>query len=125
MNYVYVKVAESGIQPLESAPWFIRMLSEVLPKANPDFEGAYMAVRSWYLEVDPRTGRVAREIGLSVSGQPIVLAPFESNYGVWTDSPSPALPDWEQHEGISAEEFERRWDEFVKANESDRDKRHP
>lgn len=111
MTDVYVRVAETGIEPPESAPLAIRVIGEMLPKANPDFEAEYPRVRLWYLEVDSQKARVLREVGFDEKGTPIVIGPFRSNFGVWTDSP--AVREWHTYERITKEEFEQQWNVFL------------
>jgi hypothetical protein len=60
-----------------------------LPRANPDFEEAYKGVTHWWLEIDGN-GEVLREIGFDPNDQVVAIAPYRNNYGIFTDSGSPA-----------------------------------
>ncbi len=92
-----------------SKPGFIaKVLSGVLPRANPDFEAAYEKVVNWWLEIDEKNG-VRRELAFDASGKTVAAAPLGANYGIFTDLDSAP-------EGLGAEveasRFEQKWQEF-------------
>ena len=62
----------------------MKVLSRVLPLANPDFEDKYDQVTEWWLEIDD-DGLVRREIGLDSLGKPLVGAPIGDNEGIFTE----------------------------------------
>jgi hypothetical protein len=68
-------------------------------------------VRRWWVEID-ESGIPRREIGFDSAGLPIVLGPFEGNYGFWTDSPMTF--DVGNHEQLSQTEFDVHWDSFAR-----------
>lgn len=63
-----------------------RVLSLLVPKANPDFDSIYDKVVIWLIEYDDAKDYVNREIGLDENLQPIVKGPYEKNLGFWVDS---------------------------------------
>ena len=63
-----------------------RVLSLLVPKANPDFYSIYDKVVTWLIEYDDAKGYVNREIGLDENLQPILKGPYEKNLGFWIDS---------------------------------------
>ncbi|WP_242103703.1 hypothetical protein [Lysobacter sp. M2-1] len=77
----------------------------ILPRANPDFDEAYQRVTHWWLEIDVG-GEVLREIGFDANDQPVAIAPYRNNYGIFTDSGSPiqaGLPD------VDPQDFADTW----------------
>ena len=57
-----------------------------VPKGSPDYEEVVDNVRYWHIEIDNDTGQADREIGFDDFDKPIVFAPTNRNYGLWTDS---------------------------------------
>ena len=81
----YIRIDEDSIAQIEKLGLIARLLSKVLPNANPDFGPIYPQVTYWHLEIQGT--KPIREIGFNRSGEPVVLGPFGANYGMWTDSP--------------------------------------
>lgn len=79
----------------------------VMQTENPDFDDLYPQVDCWYLEIDGYTQKVNREIGLDKDKNPIVLAPWGCNFGLWVDSVV-ALTRIEFSETTEAD-FEKKW----------------
>lgn len=85
-------VTNSG-QPTETS-WLAKtvensltkILTTIIPKANPDFDDKIQNVRQWILEVDEDEGTPEREIGLDDKGNVMMIMPWKDNYGFWTDS---------------------------------------
>ncbi len=93
----------------EPAGLLERFVRKIVPAANPDFESRYYAVRLWWIELDD-VGVPQREIGLDSSGRPIVIGPFQENFGFWTDSSMTfSSSEWEL---VSPSEFDARWRSF-------------
>ena len=125
MGQVYIKfktddiITNSG-QRTES--WLTRtvensltkILTAIIPKANPDFDGKIANVRQWILEVDEEDGRPEREIGLDDNGKVMMIMPWKDNHGFWTDSPVQIdeLAKSQEMNFVDKEEFERLWTEF-------------
>lgn len=107
MGTVFLKVAEDTAGWSEKPGPIWRVLSLILPKANPDFEDLYREVSYWFLEVENE--KIVREIGFSKHGEPIVIGPYGRNFGMWTDSPILLDPLEYGYEQIQAEDFEKYW----------------
>ncbi|MFX5693339.1 hypothetical protein ABTE17_21910, partial [Acinetobacter baumannii] len=75
--------------PWPVLPWYAsigyRILSAIIPKANPDFEHLYPKVKRWLLEVEIPARLPKREIGLDKDGNVLASAPIGRNYGFWVD----------------------------------------
>ena len=98
---------------------FARILTKILPSANPDFEDKIFEVQYWLLELDSETGIPKREIGLNKKGQAILKMPFKRNYGFWTDN-NISLKDFEKSSDvseISKDSFEEVWEQFDKTSD--------
>jgi len=95
----------------------IKILTTILPNANPDYEDLIDDVHSWKLEFDIEHNATWREIGFDKSGKPIIAMPTGRNRGYWTDN-NMKLKDYEQFNPspISDEEFEKDWNEFIENN---------
>ena len=74
---------------------------------NPDFDDLYPKVETWLIELDEETSVANREIGLDSKKEPIVLAPWGCNFGLWVDS----VVNLKQiaYEELTEEEFEMKW----------------
>jgi len=101
---------------IQTGPWrklgFAgKLLSRVLPQANPDFESAYEKCDSWWLEID-EGNVVCREIAFDVSGKAVAAAPLGDNLGIFTDLDS--APEGLTL-GVDAVRFESEWKEFESA----------
>lgn len=111
MKYIVTDLATGPYEPeLKGQRIARRVLSAVLPQANPDFEGLYNDVRTWWIEVDEGSGLPEREIGLNAEGRPVVAAPFRENLGFWTDSDMFFQP--KDYRCIESCAFEAKWKEF-------------
>lgn len=90
-----------------------KILTSVLPKANPDFDHLIDSVEYWKIEFDTRENVAWKEIGFDIDDRSIVAMPFGNNYGFWCDSQL-TLEDYENLNStpISPEEFENDWTEF-------------
>lgn len=81
----YVRLSDSSREQRSSGKALVmKVLSGVLPLANPDFEDKYEQVIEWWLEIDD-DGVVRREIGFDSLGKPLVGAPIRENEGIFTD----------------------------------------
>jgi hypothetical protein len=92
---------------------FIKVLTTIIPLANPDFDEKINEVDEWLVELDeeeiPR-----REIGINDKRETIMIMPFGKNYGYWTDN-SLKLNDFIktfQATKITESEFNERWGKF-------------
>ena len=91
-----------------------KILTTIIPKANPDFEVKIQNVRQWILEVNEDEGTPEREIGLDDKGNVMMIMPWQDNYGFWTDS-SVQVDELAKSSDMTfgdKEEFERLWDSF-------------
>ena len=94
----------------------VGILTSIIPKANPDFEGKIDEVQYWLVECDNETGIPEREIGLDKEGRVILKMPHKDNYGYWTDN-NLLLNEFKEHfnvSEISRESFEQSWELFDK-----------
>ena len=91
-----------------------KVLTTIIPKANPDFDDKIRDVRQWILEIDDEEGTPEREIGLDEHGKVVMIMPWKNNYGFWTDSPVQIDDLAKTHEMnfVDKEEFERLWTAF-------------
>jgi hypothetical protein len=64
----------------------IKVLTTIIPKANPDFEKEIDNVHEWLIEFNKDTEVPQREIGVDNNGRMIMIMPFRKNYGYWTDN---------------------------------------
>lgn len=62
-----------------------KVLTAILPVANPDFEEKIDDVVSWIVEFDEEN-IPSREIGLDENDSVILKMPYKKNYGFWTDN---------------------------------------
>lgn len=86
-----------------------KLLTTIIPKANPDFDDKIRDVRQWILEVDDEEGTPEREIGLNENGKVMMIMPWKNNYGFWTNSLVQIDDMSKTHEMnfVDKEEFER------------------
>ncbi len=103
----YLEITTGPWPNIKEMPWWIRLLSWVFPAANPDLDPFYELVHSWWLEIEDN-GLPLREIGFSETGEAIVLAPVERNFGLMIDS-SDDWSDSDQDSKEAAENFETVW----------------
>ena len=91
------------------------LLSKIIPKANPDFEGQFDSVEYWYVECDIESGFPEREIGFDAAGRAIMKMPYNNNYGYWTDN-NLLLADFENlfnATEISKQDFDLQWSQHL------------
>ena len=105
MPISYIRIDEDPEAETNRPGLIVRVLSKVLPSANPDFETEYRSVSYWYLEITD--SKPTREIGFDRYGEPIVLGPLGANYGVWTDSPVTLHPS--EFQSVTRDRFEAAW----------------
>lgn len=91
----------------------VKILGFVLPKANPDFEDLYDNVKKWKIEFNISKNYTERELGFDKNENLIVIAPYKSNYGFWTDN-NLTLDDYKNFKPtkITKEEFDNDWISF-------------
>ena len=94
----------------------VGILTEVIPKANPDFDDKIDEVQYWLVAYDNETGIPEREIGLDKEGRVIIRIPYKNNYGYWTDNNLLINNFKEQFvvSEISKDSFEQNWELFDK-----------
>ncbi len=93
----------------------IRVLTIVIPKANPDFENKIDAVKHWLVELETETGIPQREIGLDDREEVILKMPYKDNRGYWTDN-NLLLSDFKklfEVQEIDKANFEAKWELFL------------
>lgn len=113
-NVAQLTQANSGLKRSLKL-FFTKLLSTVLPKANPDFDHKIAGVRYWLVELDFATGIPQREIGLDKNAQVLLKMPFEDNYGYWTDN-NLLLRDFEEFFNttkIDKSAFLEYWEVFL------------
>ncbi len=95
-----------------------KVLSSIIPNANPDFDKKIQDVRQWILEVDDIEGTPEREIGLNDNGEVIMIMPWRNNYGFWTDNNIQVdeLAKSRQMQFMDEQEFEKLWADFDTKN---------
>jgi hypothetical protein len=94
----------------------VKILTTIIPKANPDFEDKLQDVKEWLIEIDEEAEIANREIGINNEGQTIMIMPFGDNHGYWTDNnlkPTDFIELF-QATTINRKEFTDRWDKFEK-----------
>lgn len=92
----------------------VKVLTKIIPKANPDFDDKIDDVNEWLLEFDEETETPEREIGINNRGQTIMIMPFGRNYGYWTDN-NLKLKDFIETFNVTPvvdKEFNDRWNQF-------------
>ncbi len=107
MEKRYVKYKDS--LKFEKGGFVSKLLSKMLPCANTKSVKLYERVEKWFLEIDSKSHSVTREIGLSADGELIIIGPFQSSRGLWTDSNIRINPD--DFESLTAYEFAKCWAE--------------
>ncbi|MEO6542082.1 MAG: hypothetical protein ABIN74_13850 [Ferruginibacter sp.] len=119
MKNSYIKIkAPNDITPTKAEGFghrFIKtILTTIIPVANPDFENKIDNVSYWLIEFENEHEYPSREIGLDTSKKPIMIMPWQKNYGYWTDN-NLLLKDFRAHfetVDITKEEFETNWNLF-------------
>lgn len=64
----------------------IKILTSIIPTANPDYENEFDNVVTWLVEIDEESGTPEREIGLDKNSNIILKMPYKNNYGYWIDN---------------------------------------
>lgn len=111
--------AKDGLIKSSLKKALVGILTKIIPKANPDFDGKIDEVQYWLVECDNETGIPEREIGLDKEGRVILKMPYKNNYGYWTDN-NLLLNDFKEHfivTEISKETFEKNWELFDKISD--------
>ncbi|MFY0608599.1 MAG: hypothetical protein JXR10_17915 [Cyclobacteriaceae bacterium] len=94
MSFTYIQFESPNSeapkeQPSKFRTWFEnfceKYLPHFIPRANPDFDQLIDGVTHWQVELNNQ-GIPEREIGLSPDGEPIMIMPWNNNYGYWTDN---------------------------------------
>lgn len=91
----------------------VKTITTFIPKANPDFDHLIDEVTYWLVELN-KDGIPEREIGLSSTGKPLMIMPWNNNYGYWTDN-NLKLEDFNNLFEITRldyESFKLNWYEF-------------
>src|SRR5258705_12353144 len=110
-SYIKFKSPESGIRktPENIGKRIARAISTtVIPIANPDFENKIDEVSTWLIEFEGDSYYPNREVGLDILDKPILIMPWQKNYGYWTDN-NLTIEDFRSHFDtidISKKEFE-------------------
>lgn len=91
-----------------------------IPKGNVNFDDKIYEVTQWLIEFENGKKYPNREIGLDVFLKPIMIMPWNRNYGYWVDN-NLAQEDFKatfKATEITEEEFETYWQQFLKENDS-------
>lgn len=111
MLYLKIKVEKIGTDKNGKKNILERVLSFVIPKANPDFENKIQTVSNWLLEFENQSSTPNREVGLDSVNEVILKMPYKKNYGYWTDN-SLNYRDFKENfycEIIDKDIFEKNW----------------
>ncbi|MEM6320027.1 MAG: hypothetical protein AAF960_20310 [Bacteroidota bacterium] len=98
----------------------MKILKQVIPEANPDYNHKIDKVKVWLVEIDDETQYPNREIGIDKDGSVIIIMPDERNYGYWTEN-NLKEEDFKSHfetEEISEKAFNQLWEEFENKKEN-------
>lgn len=97
------RIESFWILVLKFINWFF------FPKENPDFDNLIDDVSEWLVEIDTKTNKPNREIGIDISGQTIVKMPWLNNKGFWHNNL------FERFDPVTIDKstFEKRWNAFV------------
>ena len=95
----------------------VKILTTIIPKANPDFEHLLHKVDYWKIEYNKTENATWREIGFDKDGVSIVAMPLGDNYGFWTDNDL-TLDDYESFDPtpITKDEFDNDWTNFEESH---------
>lgn len=93
----------------------VKLLTHLVPKANPTLEENLDYVKEWYIEFDDVEEYTNREVGVAENGMVVFKAPFEENWGYWCDNDM-TMDDYRNLNihAISKEAFEKLWNEEIK-----------
>jgi len=122
-KYLRSKLGTDSNEPKESSNiknslfWDLiaKVLTLIIPNANPDYEKTLHLVDEWLIEFG-EDGIPDREIGLNSQGIPILAGPDERNYGYWHDT-NMRINDFENNE-ISSDYFQEKWNVFFNYGDS-------
>ena len=120
-SYIKFKSPETGIRktPENVGKKIAKAISTtIIPVANPDFEHKIDEVSTWLIEFEGDSYYPDREIGLDSSDKPIMIMPWQKNYGYWTDN-NLTIENFRSHFNvidISRKEFEGYWKLFEEEN---------
>ncbi|MEP7317721.1 MAG: hypothetical protein ABI921_03245 [Panacibacter sp.] len=89
--------------------------STFIPKANPDFDPLIDNVFEWLLEINVDDKKPNREIGIDQQGQTVMIMPWRSNYGYWSDNEITWDYFIEHFKAVDIQKakFEIRWNDFI------------
>lgn len=92
----------------------VKLLTHLVPKANPTLEENLDYVKEWYIEYDDVEEYTNREVGVAENGLVVFKAPFEENLGYWCDNDM-TMDDYRNLNihAISKETFEKLWNEVI------------
>lgn len=116
-TYIKFKSPKTGIgkKPENIGKKIAKVIfTTIVPVANPDFENKIDEVSTWLIEFEADSYYPNREVGLDISDTPIIIMPWQRNYGYWTDN-NLTIENFRSHfktVDISKEEFERNWKLF-------------
>lgn len=111
MLYLSIKTDKISSKKSGTKNIFEKILSFLIPKANPDFEDSINLVSVWMLEFDNESAIPNREVGLNTESEVILKMPFKKNYGYWIDNNLTYNEFKEDFNGevIDKETFEKNW----------------
>ncbi len=115
MLYLKIKVDKPETFKNKENNFFEKLLSLIIPKANPDFDDKIHKVSDWLLEFKNEKSTPNRELGLDVTGNIIVKMPYKKNYGYWTDN-SLTYNDFKKnfnYKNIDKNIFEKYWSKEI------------
>ena len=127
MNRIYLQFKANKANTSEAEPknWLGRaienslykILTSIIPKANPYFNGKIKDVYEWIIEVE-EDEMPTREIGINKEGSVIMIMPWRENCGYWTDNNLIAEDFIESFEctTVNQNEFENLWKNFANNN---------
>jgi len=108
-RYIATHLATDWRAPSAAQAWAERLLTLLLPRANPDYADQYTRIRVWWLEVD-EAGAPLRELGLDAAGEPVVGGPIGDNAGFWAESAM--VFDQPPYEEVGRAAFEAAWEKL-------------
>jgi len=97
----------------------VSILTNIIPKANPDFDNKIEDVDKWLVEFETETGIPIREIGLDNEGRVLFKMHYKNNDGYWTDN-NLLLNDFKEKFNatkLDKEFFEWKWNIFDKISD--------
>jgi hypothetical protein len=121
-EFSYIKFKDPKSEPIAESSRFenavVKILSTILPNANPDFDKLIDQVDYWLVEYNRTENAAWREIGFDKYDHSIVAMPSGKNYGYWTDNHL-TLDDFDAFvvTAITQDEFKNEWTEFEKRKE--------